>query len=171
MYLPDGPARPTRAALDAFWAAAKAACPDAALGETYQVRWIGLDAPSTQQIIDLIRIKDKTGTFTLPWIVSRTDQPEPQAGDDIILIDFDGAPTLLVKLTRVDSIRFGDVTAADIAIDGSPVRDLAAWKPLHTSYWSGLLEPFGLSVSDDMPFWAEPFELIYDCALDADQNP
>ncbi len=164
MYLPDGPTRPDPAALDAFWAEARAALPDAGLGDGYQVRWIGLDAPSTDQIIELIRQGDKTGTFTLPWIVERTDQPEPKAGDAIILIDFAGTPTLLVRLTQVRPVRFGDVTAADIAIDGTPVRDLAVWKPLHTVYWNGLLAPFDLAVSDDLMFWAEPFELLYDAA-------
>ena len=38
----------------------------------------------------------------------------------------------------------------------------AVWKPLHTIYWNGLLQPFGLTVSDDMPFWAEPFTLLHD---------
>jgi uncharacterized protein YhfF len=162
MYLPDGPAHPTRAALDAFWESAKKARGELQFCPTYHVRWIGLDAPSTHQIFDLIRAKDNTGTFTLPWVVARTGQSEPQAGDDIILIDFDGTPTLLVRLIRVNLVRFGDVKAADISIDGSPVRDLAVWKPLHTAYWNGLLKPFGLSVSEDMPFWAEPFTLIYD---------
>lgn len=162
MYLPEGPARPNLADLDAFWTEARAARPDAGLGDAYQVRWIGLDAPSTEQILELIRAGDKTGTFTLPWIVERTDQPEPKAGDAIILIDFDGAPRMLVRLTEVRTVLFGDVTAADTAIDGTPVRDLAVWKPLHTVYWNGLLEPFGLATADDMPFWAEPFELIYD---------
>jgi hypothetical protein len=36
------------------------------------------------------------------------------------------------------------------------------WKPLHTAYWGALLAPFELAVSDDMPFWAEPFELMFD---------
>ena len=161
-YLPEGPARPTPAALDAFWAAARAARPDIEWPASYQVRWIGLDAESTRQIFELIRIGDKTGTFTLPWIVARTDQPVPQVGDCIILIDFDGTPTLLVRLERVHEVRFGSVTAADTAIDGSPVRDPAVWKPLHTIYWNGLLQPFGLEVSEDMPFWAEAFSLLHD---------
>jgi uncharacterized protein YhfF len=161
MYLPEGPARPSAAALEAFWAQARAALPHARLADHYQVRWIGLDAPSTRQIFDLIRSGDKTGTFTLPWIVERTGQPKPMVGDCIILIDFDGTPTLLVRLERVHEVLFGQVTADDTAIDGSPVRDLAVWKPLHTQYWGALLKPFGLSVSDDMPFWAERFSVIY----------
>jgi uncharacterized protein YhfF len=67
-------------------------------------------------------------------------------------------------LTAVRTVVFGRVTAADIAIDGTPVRDPAVWKPLHTQYWNGLLARFGLAVTDDMPFWAEPFELVYDGA-------
>jgi len=47
-------------------------------------------------------------------------------------------------------------------VDGSPVRDLAVWVPLHTQYWNQLLRPFGLSVTEDMPFWVEQFELLYD---------
>ncbi|MDX2222068.1 MAG: ASCH domain-containing protein [Rhodospirillaceae bacterium] len=161
-YLPAGCARPSIAALDAFWAKARATVPG--LPRDHQVRWIGLDAETTRQIFDLIRAQDKTGTFTLPWIVARTGQAKPMAGDHIILIDFDGTPTLVVRLTAVRDVVFGRVTAADIAIDGSPVRDPAVWKPLHTQYWNSLLSPFGLTVSDDMPFWAEPFELVYDGA-------
>lgn len=161
MYLPEGPIRPSSAALAAFFQKAKTALATGKLGADFQVRWIGLDAPTTQQIIDLIKAKDKTGTFTLPWIVARTDQPVPQVGDNIILIGFDGTPTLLVRLTDVYQVAFGAVSAKDIAIDGSPVRDLAIWKPMHTVYWNNLLKPLGLSVSDDMPVWVETFELLY----------
>ena len=161
MYLPAGPTRPSRNALDAFWVQARAARPELLSASSYQVRWIGLDADSTRQIFDLIRSGDKTGTFTLPWIVARTDQPRPAVGDCIILIDFDGAPTMLVRLERIHEVLFGRVSAADTAIDGSPVRDLAVWKPLHTHYWGALLAPFELAVADDMPVWVEKFALMY----------
>ncbi len=161
VYLPEGCARPDATALTAFWNDAKRSLPSLT-GDDYQVRWIGLDAESTRQIFDLIRAKDKTGTFTLPWIVERTGQPAPKPGDQIVLIDFDGTPTMLVRLTEIRRVLFGQVTAVDTAIDGSPVRDLAVWKPLHTQYWGALLKPFGLQVSDDMPLWAEPFELLFD---------
>jgi uncharacterized protein YhfF len=160
MYLPEGPSRPDEAALDRFWAQARAAT-RRPLADHYQVRWIGLDGPTTRQILDLIRTGDKTGTFTLPWIIERTGEPAPAVGDHIVLIDFDGTPTLLVRLEEIREVRFGEVTAADTAIDGSPVRDLAVWKPLHTQYWNALLLPFGLAVSAEMPFWAERFSVVY----------
>jgi uncharacterized protein YhfF len=162
MYLPEGPARPTPAALESFWSAARAAVPALASVPDYRVRWIGLDAPTTRQIFDLIRARDKTGTFTLPWIAAATGQPAPRAGDCQVLIDYDGTPTLLVRLTRVHEATFGTVTAEDTAVDGSPVRALEVWKPLHTEYWNALLKPFGRAVTPDMPFWVEAFELVYD---------
>ena len=162
MYLPEGPTRPSQAALDAFRAEARAAHPRAASSTDYQVRWIGLDRPTTEQIFELVRSGDKTGTFTLPWIVARTDQPVPAVGDCVILIDFDGAPVMLVRLERVHEVAFGAITAADTAIDGSPVRDLAVWKPLHTQYWGALLQPFGLQVTPDMPVWVEKFSIVHD---------
>jgi uncharacterized protein YhfF len=160
MYLPDGPQRPDPDKLDAFWRAACENHPELAQGPGYQVRWIGLDDDSTEQVIELIETGDKTGTFTLPWIIERTDQPEPQVGDPIILIDFRGKPRLLVRLTRVYQVTFGEVTEDDIAIDGTPVRTLEVWKPLHTQYWNALLAPFDLSISEDMPVLVEPFELL-----------
>lgn len=159
-YLPEGCAKPDRAALDAFWQTAQDTLPDAGLPHDYQVRWIGLDAESTRQIFALIRAGDKTGTFTLPWIVDRTDQPTPHIGDAIILIDFDGTPTMLIRLTDIEDVPFGEITNEHTAVDGSPVRDVAIWKPLHTQYWNAMLAPFDLSVSDDMPVWIEKFEVL-----------
>ena len=112
-------------------------------------------------MLELILTGDKTGTYTLPWIVEHTDHPEPAPGDFIILIDFSGAPRLVVKLTEIETVAFGDITAEHTGVDGSPMRDLALWKPLHTSYWNGMLAPFGLSVNDDMPVWVEKFDLVY----------
>ena len=161
-HLPAGATPPTAAALQAFIEAAVRACPEIDPRPVCEVRWIGLDAESTLQILELIRARDKTGTFTLPWIVERTGQPVPRVGALLVLIDMGGRPILMVRTRAVRDAVFGQVTAEDTAVDGSPVRDPAVWVPLHTVYWNALLEPFGLTVSDDMPFWVEAFELLYD---------
>jgi len=160
MYLPAGPEHPDPADLEAFWSEACDKSPELTRGPGYQVRWIGLDHDTTEQVFELILAHDKTGTFTLPWIVEHTDQPDPQVGDPIILIDFNGKPRLLVRLARIYSVPFGEITADDIAIDGSAVRSLSIWRPLHTRYWNTLLSPFNLQVTDDMPVLVEAFELL-----------
>lgn len=167
MYLPEGPRQPGADSLEQFFVAACQSCPHLDPQAGYQVRWIGLDAPTTLQIFERIRSGDKCGTFALPWIQSRTGQPEPTTGDQMVLIDFDGRPTLLVRLTDVYLQRFGSVTEQDTAIDGEPVRALDTWIPLHTRHWNKALAQFGLSVTPDMPFWVQKFALMYD----ADGSP
>lgn len=156
------PARPRENELAKFWQSAKTAVPDAGLGDDYQVRWIGLDDQTTEQVFELIRSGDKTGTFTLPWLVEQTGDPTPQGGDAIILVSFDGTPKILLRLTEIEMVAFGDITEAHTAVDGSPVRALEVWKPLHTTYWNERLQPFGLGVCDDMPVLVEKFEVLYD---------
>ena len=76
-YLPPGCATPDSTELDQFWAQ------QVATGLTasgYQVRWIGLDHDSTEEVLQLIASGDKTGTFTLPWIIAASGDPEE---DDI----------------------------------------------------------------------------------------
>jgi len=160
-WLPPGPARPDPAALGDFLDRAGVTA-DARSQPALQLRWIGLDAPTTRSIFDLIRQGDKTGTFTLPWIVERTASPVPKVGNHLVLIDIDGRPVLLTRVVRVDSALFGAVEARHTVIDGSPVRDPAVWVPLHTAYWNNHLAPFGLEVSPSMPFWIEEFVLLYD---------
>jgi uncharacterized protein YhfF len=160
MYIPEGPDRPDLHELESFWLAALQRRPELARGRGYEVRWIGLDHDSTEQIFGLIQAGDKTGTFTLPWMIERTEQREPRVGDPIVLIDMQGKPRMLVRLTRIHTVRFGDITDADTAIDGTPVRSLDVWKPLHTRYWNGMLAPFGLAVGDDMPVLVEAFEML-----------
>lgn len=161
IWLPDGCARPAPAELQVYWEKARAALPKANLSDDYQVRWIGLDDATTEEVIELIIAGDKTGTFSLPWLIQNTGQPEPASGDCIILVDFSGHPRLLVRLTEITTVEFGKITAKDTSIDGSPVRDLAIWIPLHTGYWNSLLAPFDLGVTEAMPVLVEKFELLY----------
>ena len=159
MYIPPGPARPDEAAI-LNWRDQLARARDRVAGRPWDPRWIGLDDASTEQVIGLIERGDKTGTFTLPWILDATGQAMPAAGDLIVLVDFRGQPRLLLQLTAVTVVRFGAVGAQHTAIDGTPVRRLDIWRPLHTRYWNELLEPFGRGVEDDMPVLVERFVMV-----------
>lgn len=163
-WLPEGPARPDTRALQRFWQSARGIPSGAVAGDGYQVRWIGLDHDSTEQVLALIEAGDKTGTFTLPWLVAHTDQPAPRVGDCIILIDFTGRPRLLVRLTGIEEVTFGALDERHTAVDGTPVRPLMIWKPLHTRYWNPMLKPFGLQVTDAMPVLVERIELLFRAA-------
>ncbi len=158
-YLPDGPDHPTQAALDSFWAEARAADPN--LSDPYEVRWFGIDAETTQMIFDYIKEGVKVGTFTLPWILENTGQSPAEAGQPVILIDYDGTPTLVLRILDTTTVSFGDIDASITRLDGPAVQDPAIWKPLHQQFWESQLEKFGLTVTDDMPVLVERFELVH----------
>ena len=125
------------------------------------VRRIGTDANMVRLIIERIATGEKTMTYSLPWLREHTGQPDPAPGLLVVALDAAGAPALLLELTRIKHLSFGEVTEADIAEEGIPMRDIKAWRPLHTTVWNEKLAPLGRSVSDDMPVTAEYFKLIY----------
>jgi uncharacterized protein YhfF len=114
-----------------------------------------------QAIIDRIATGEKSMTYSLPWIAEKENRAPPLAGRYLVALNASGNPALLLRLTEVRNLLFGEVSEKDIEREGIPMRDLAAWRPLHIDVWNEKLAPFGLSVSDDMPTWAESFDLIY----------
>ena len=155
-FLPVAPGRLSDDVHQTFWSQTPAA------GSPFTVRWIGMDEDSTNQIFELIRAKDKTGTFTLPEVLSQEGFPTPQKSDGIILTAFDGTPTLGLQLSEIWETTWGAITEKDTAVDGTPVRALDVWRPLHTAYWTPMLEPYGQQLEDDTRVLIERFELIYD---------
>ena len=158
-YLPDGPERPTQEALDAFWATAKAEHPE--IGHTYEVRWFGIDAKTTRGIFGYIKDGVKTATYTVLWILEQEGVPLANEGDCIVLIDYDGTPTLLLRIGKAETWRFEDIDERVTHTDGLSVRDPADWKPLHKTFWNSELNRYGLEVTDDMPVLVEHFDLVF----------
>ena len=158
-YLPEGPARPTQAALDAFWQEARVVHPE--IGDTYEVRWFGIDAKTTQGIFGYIKDGVKTATYTIPWLLEQSGQPLAKAGDYIVLIDYDGMPTMVLRIGNAVTWAFADIDERVTHTDGLSVRDPDVWKPLHKKFWNSELARFDLEVTADMPVLVEHIELIY----------
>jgi uncharacterized protein YhfF len=123
-------------------------------------RSIGSDADMVKLILGVISSGEKSMTFSLPWLAGQAGHAPPQVGQLLVALDAGGEPALLMRLTEVKPMRFGQVSAADLAREGIPMRDPVAWRALHTTVWNHKLAPLGLHVSDDMPVWAEYFDLL-----------
>ncbi|MGI9232584.1 MAG: ASCH domain-containing protein [Woeseiaceae bacterium] len=160
-FLVKGCTTPSEAAIDRFYAEAERRLLDANLPNDYQVRWIGADETSTRNILEHIRSGQKTGTVSVPWAIERSGQPVPRTGDAIILINFDGTPAVLIRITAIEEVPYGEITEHHTALDGPRVRALEIWKPLHLGYFNMLLRPYDLVVDDDTPISFENFELLY----------
>jgi uncharacterized protein YhfF len=158
ILIADGPDQPDSRVLDSFWDQACLMVPD--LGEVYQVRSLGIDAQTTDQILDYIKSGEKIATFSLPWVIEANGFPYPKAGVPIVLCDYVGAPKMVVRLTGVRETTFGEIGAEESGLDGPPVQDPEVWIPLHRTYWNGLLAKYGRTCTDDMPVLIEPFEFV-----------
>ena len=158
ILIADGPALPDLTEIDRFWDQAKALYTE--LGDTYQVRSLGIDAETTTQILGYIKTREKVATFSLPWVIEANGFPYPEAGTPIVLCDYAGKPHLIVRLTDVRETTFGEIDYAESSLDGPPVQDPEVWIPLHRTYWNGLLAAYGRECTDDMPVLIEPFDYI-----------
>ena len=158
ILIADGPALPDLTEIDRFWDQASALY--AGLGDTYQVRSLGIDAETTTQILGYIKTREKVATFSLPWVIEANGFPYSEAGTPIVLCDYAGKPHLIVRLTDVRETTFGEIGYAESSLDGPPVQDPEVWIPLHRTYWNGLLAAYGRECTDDMPVLIEPFDYI-----------
>ena len=158
ILISDGPAQPNPAEIDAFWNRAQELHAD--LGDDYQVRSLGIDADTTEQILEFIKTRDKVATFSLPWVIAANGFPSSSAGVPIVLCDYAGNPRLIVRLTEVRETTFGEIGPTETSLDGPPVQDPDIWIPLHRTYWNGLLAAYGRECTDDMPVLIEPFDYV-----------
>ena len=70
----DGPEHnPDSELLDLFWQQAINAVPE--IARDHQVRSIGIDEETTDLIIDYIKAGEKTGTYSLPWLMEAEGHP------------------------------------------------------------------------------------------------
>ena len=156
----DGPEQnPDSELLDLFWQQAINAVPE--IARDHQVRSIGIDEETTDLIIEFIKAGEKTGTYSLPWLMEAEGHPKTTPNTPIILVSYAGIPKVVVQTTSVYETTFGNISLKDTSLDGPPVRDLDIWIPLHTKYWNGLLSNHNRVCMSDMPVLVERFKFIY----------
>ena len=87
-----------------------------ALPDTASAHCIGGDSAMVDQIYALIDSGDKCGTFASRWLVEHAGKSAPKVGDVLVLVSFEGTPQLVVRLTDVEEVRFGDINESHTAI-------------------------------------------------------
>lgn len=109
-----------------------------------------------ERLLDLVRQGKKTATCEA--LAAFDDDPgsKPRAGRCDIAANWDGSPALVIRTTKVEKIRFCDVTE-EMALAEGENDDLAGWRADHEAYFrrTGDFDP-------EMMLLFEHFELIED---------
>jgi uncharacterized protein YhfF len=125
-----------------------------------RVRRFGDNAATAALILDLIRRGEKSVTFTTPALYAGRREVTPVVDDIVVVTDFDGRPSAVVRTTSVRTVPFNEVTEADSRYEGPPVRPLEAWRRVHWAYFTRELAPLGQAPSETLAVTVERFELL-----------
>ena len=83
--------------------------------------------------------------------------PMPVVGGLSVVLDGEGSPVCVIRTTRVDVQRFGDVDDTFAWDEGEGDRTLDWWRKAHIRYFSQQ----GTPINEETPFILERFELLW----------
>jgi uncharacterized protein YhfF len=84
-------------------------------------------------------------------------EPLPEPGAYWVVLDGQGTPVCIVRTTRIELRRFGDVDEQFARDEGEGDRSLAYWRRAHLDY----LASVDIAVDDDTLVVLEWFELVW----------
>jgi len=148
------------AATDRFWLECRRELAAETEGRVYRVKRFGDDPAMSRLLLDLIRSRAKTGTFAVDWEFDAAPAGRPRPGDLFIVVDADGEPGALIRITETRVLPFADVGPVEVACEGPALRDVALWRRVHWDYWSRTLQGIGRQPSEDMPILFQRFEVL-----------
>jgi uncharacterized protein YhfF len=98
-----------------------------------------------------------SGTKRATTGIREPGEPPPDVGDLSIVLDGDGEPVCVIRTTRVETRRFGDVDEAFAFDEGEGDRTLAYWRAAHQRFFHSV----GIPVDDATEVELEWFELLW----------
>ena len=113
--------------------------------------------PLRRALVDAVLRGDKTATTGL-----HGDEPLPEPGQQLMLLDFDDQPVAIVETTEVRVLRADEVDLQFARDEGEGFESVADWREAHERFWSDR------EIRDDTLIVAERFRLIERIEFPAD---
>ena len=113
--------------------------------------------PLRRALVDGVLRGDKTATAGL-----RGDEPLPEPGHRLLLLDFDDRPVAVVETTEVRVLRADEVDLQFARDEGEGFESVADWREAHERFWSDR------GIRNDTLIVAERFRLIERIEFPAD---
>jgi uncharacterized protein YhfF len=122
--------------------------------------------PLRDQLVSAILSGAKTTTSALVVEFEREDEPLPQAGRLLAVVDSEDRRVAAIELTDVRVVRLADVDLQHALDEGEGDESVAQWRSGHESFWHSaevraeLGDP-DFTVNDDTLVLAQRFRLVH----------
>jgi uncharacterized protein YhfF len=126
---------------------------------------LGSRGEMQDRLNSLVLAGDKRATAGL-WQedYAAEDEPLDEVGEHQALLDDDGELIAIIEVTRVDQVRFIDVTWEFAQAEGEGFTSVDGWRAGHREYWTSE----GIEVDDDTPVVCVWFEVVDEVGVEGD---
>ncbi len=119
------------------------------------------DSPAlSESLLALIRLGRKRAGTGLLWAYEAEGEAIPVTGDIEIVVDHHNEPAIVTRITNVEVIPYGEVTAEYAAIEGEGDGSLAYWREAHWAFFSRECKRLGRKPDESMLVVCSVFEVL-----------
>lgn len=110
---------------------------------------------------ELVIKKIKQATSPSFWSFSKNNEPLPKIDDLSIVTNWDNKPKAIIKTTKIEIVKFKNITADYAFIEGEGDKSLEYWKKVHWNYYKKEMKEFNEYPNEEMDIVCEYFETIW----------
>lgn len=130
--------------------------------ELYYDVWQFLDGKrGCDRLASLCLAGIKTATSSVYETFELDEMKVPEEGDYSIILDSDEVPLFIIKDTKVEIKKFGEIEAEFAEKEGEGDQSLEYWRKVHEKYFKEKCEEYGIEFSEDTLILCEEFEVVF----------
>jgi uncharacterized protein YhfF len=103
----------------------------------------------------------KQATAPSLWSFKINNEKLPKKGDLNIITNWNKVPQAIILTTKIELIKFSEITAKFAQIEGEGDKSLAYWKKVHKAYYKREMQGYKERFSEDMIIVCQYFNTIY----------
>ena len=103
----------------------------------------------------------KQATAPSLWSFKINNEKLPRKGDLNIITDWNKIPKAIILTTKIELIKFNEITAKFAQKEGEGDKSLAYWRKVHKAYYKREMQGYKEGFSQDMIIVCQYFKTIY----------
>ena len=130
--------------------------------ELYYDVWQFLDGKrGCDRLASLCLAGIKTATSSVYETFELDEMKVPEEGDYSIILDSDEVPLFIIKDTKVEIKKFGEIEAEFAEKEGEGDQSLEYWRKVHEKYFKEKCKEYGIEFSENTLILCEEFEVVF----------